>query len=285
VFHFIDNKTLAEGTSTVIAVQDAYYLGVLSSKVHVVWALAAGGRLGVGNDPRYTKTRCFDPFPFPTISEPKASRVRDLAEELDAHRKRQITAHPELTITGMYNVLEKLRSNASLSSKEREIHEQGLISLLRKIHDELDVAVSDAYGWPRDLTDEQILQKLVALNVERAEEERCGTVRWLRPDLQQPAHIDAPVAEDAEADDEPIAAVPTSAAVPWPTEHAQQFVVVRERVIAVPHVWGVADVVASFRKAPRARVEAVLETLEFQGDLIPVEGSTQRWLSAATMYA
>ena len=43
----------------------AAMLGVLSSRVHVAWALAAGGRLGVGNDPRYNKTRCFETFPFP----------------------------------------------------------------------------------------------------------------------------------------------------------------------------------------------------------------------------
>ena len=52
-----------------IALQDAFFHGVLSSRVHVTWALAAGGRLGVGNDPRYTKTRCFDTFPFPTCTE------------------------------------------------------------------------------------------------------------------------------------------------------------------------------------------------------------------------
>ncbi len=48
-----------------IASADALHLGVLSSAVHVHWALAAGGRLGVGNDPRYNKSRCFETFPFP----------------------------------------------------------------------------------------------------------------------------------------------------------------------------------------------------------------------------
>ena len=41
------------------------FSGVLSSRIHVTWALAAGGRLGVGNDPRYNKTVCFETFPFP----------------------------------------------------------------------------------------------------------------------------------------------------------------------------------------------------------------------------
>jgi hypothetical protein len=44
-----------------------------------------------------------------------------------------------------------------LSEREKVIHEWGLISTLKQIHDDLDAAVSDAYGWPRDLSDEEIL--------------------------------------------------------------------------------------------------------------------------------
>jgi hypothetical protein len=35
-------------------------------------------------------------------------------------------------------------------------------------HEGLDTAVFAAYGWPHDLTDEQILERLLALNLERA---------------------------------------------------------------------------------------------------------------------
>jgi len=80
---------------------------------------------------------------------------------LDAHRKQQQAAHPDLTITGMYNVLEKLRSGEALTAKDKVIHEQGLVSVLKKLHDDLDAAVFDAYGWPHDLSDEQILERLV----------------------------------------------------------------------------------------------------------------------------
>ena len=74
------------------------------------------------------------------------------------------------------------------------IHEQGLVSVLRQIHDDLDAAVADAYGWPADpsagsgqaLPDEEILRRLVALNAERAEEEKRGLIRWLRPEFQNP---------------------------------------------------------------------------------------------------
>ena len=63
---------------------------------------------------------------------------------------------PRLTMTGMYNVLEKLRSGETLTDKEKTIHEQGLVSVLKQIHEELDAAVFDAYGWPVTLTDEEM---------------------------------------------------------------------------------------------------------------------------------
>jgi len=42
---------------------------------------------------------------------------------------------------------------------------------LHLAHKKLDVAVAAAYGWPADLTDEQILERLLALNLERAAED------------------------------------------------------------------------------------------------------------------
>jgi hypothetical protein len=88
---------------------DGFHHGVLSSRIHVVFSLTAGGRLGTwATTRRYNKSRCFDPFPFPLCGEPERARIRALAEELDAHRKRVQAQHPGLTLTGMYNVLEKL---------------------------------------------------------------------------------------------------------------------------------------------------------------------------------
>ena len=81
----------------------------------------------------------------------------------------------------MYNVLEKLSVNGALNAKEKQIHEAGLMSVLRALHDDLDAAVFAAYGWPPMLNDAEILERLVALNAERAKEEASGLVRWLRP--------------------------------------------------------------------------------------------------------
>ena len=73
------------------------------------------------------KSRCFDPFPFPAASEAQRQTIRDLAEQLDAHRKRVLATHQDLTLTGLYNVLEKLRAGEALTEKEQDIHERGLV--------------------------------------------------------------------------------------------------------------------------------------------------------------
>jgi hypothetical protein len=92
-FVFLDASILPDNMLVNIASSDAYLLGVLSSRIHVAWALAAGGRLGFGNDPRYNKTRCFEPFPFPDASEPQRERIRFLGDQLDAHRKHRQEAY------------------------------------------------------------------------------------------------------------------------------------------------------------------------------------------------
>ena len=58
--------------------------------------------------------------------------------------------------------------------------------MLKQIHEGLDAAVFAAYGWPGTLSDEGILERLVALNHERAAEEAAGKIRWLRPEFQNP---------------------------------------------------------------------------------------------------
>jgi hypothetical protein len=186
VFVFLDATLLPDQKLRIVAHDDSWILGILSSRPHICWATATASWMGVGNDPVYNNTSTFLPFPFPVCYEEQKQRIRILGEALDAHRKRQQAQHPKLTITGMYNVLEKLRSGEPLNEKDRVIHEQGLVSVLKQIHDDLDAAVFDAYGWPSTLTDEEILERLVALNHERAEEEKQGLVRWLRPEFQNP---------------------------------------------------------------------------------------------------
>ena len=287
----------------------------------MVWALAAGGTLE--DRPRYNKTRCFETFPFPAPDGPEKERIRQLAEELDAHRKARQALHPGLTMTGMYNVLDRLRRGEPLGPKDKAIHEQGLVSVLRELHDDLDAAVLAAYGW-EDLTDslssgsgatlgtapaspacppslaaiaatgrlpetsledaasprggapttpaqtsaphagvdETILYRLVALNAERAAEERRGLVRWLRPDFQNPGGTGA-VQGEAE-----ILALPPDAAGPkpdWPKTLPEQFQSLRSALATRPGPVGAADLAKGFARAPRAKVAELLETLASLG--------------------
>ncbi len=69
------------------------------------------------------------------------------------------------------------------------------MSLLLDLHQKLDAAVAQAYGWPVELSDAEILERLVALNQERAAEEAQGQIRWLRPEYQ--AGSPAPKTDDA----------------------------------------------------------------------------------------
>ncbi|SFH13906.1 class I SAM-dependent DNA methyltransferase [Pontibacter chinhatensis] len=185
VFQFLEADILPDDALINIASQDAFILGVLSSQIHIKWALATGSNLG-GNTPRYIKSSCFETFPFPAATEAQKEQIRGITEQLDAHRKQRQAQHPTLTITDMYNVLEKLRSGEALTPKEQKTHEQGLVSILLQLHQELDAAVAAAYGWPANLPEEAILERLVALNKARTAEEARGLIRWLRPAYQNP---------------------------------------------------------------------------------------------------
>ncbi len=258
-----------------IALDDACYLGVLSSRIHVAWSLAAGGTLE--DRPRYNKTRCFDPFAFPACTEDQKRRIRTFGEALDAHRKRQQSLHPSLTITGMYNVLEKLRSGEPLTDKERVIHEQGLVSILKQIHDDLDAAVFEAYGWPPSLSDEEILERLVALNHERAEEEKRGLVRWLRPEFQNPegakAATQVSLAEAGLETVEPAKAAKGKKAVKlaWPKDLPARVVAVRDLLAELGEA-SVADVTGRFKGVQTEQAEKLLESLAAVGVALEATG-------------
>lgn len=281
VFQFIDGSILPDHMIVVIASDDPYLLGVLSSHIHVCWALSAGGRLGVGNDPRYNKSRCLEPYPFPIANSPHAPRIRELGNALDNHRKRQQEAHPTLTLTGMYNVLEKLRCGEPLTTAEKVIHDNGLVSILKKLHDDLDAAVFDAYGWPRNLNDEQILEKLVKLNAERSDEERKGVIRWLRPEFQNPSGKGKETQTTfTEADDEESVVAVAPAA--WPKKMPQQIAAVRNLLLSNPSPWTAKQVAKQFKGAKAKDVELVIESLAALGLLVAFKpnGETQ-WKPAS----
>jgi hypothetical protein len=268
VFVLLDSSILPDNKLVNFALSDALSLGVLSSRIHVSWALASGGHLGVGNDPVYVKTSCFDKFPFPDCSEAAKQTIGEIAERLDAHRKRQQQLHPTLTLTEMYNVLEKLRANEEFTIEDHTIYEMGLIGILREIHDELDEAVFAAYGWSLNLSTEQILANVVALNAERRTEEASGIIRWLRPEFQAP---NAPAMQQTLGGLVPIEApAATRRKQPWPATLTDQFRVIKDALRATPFQTP-QQIASGFKPASRTRVQEILQTLTALGQTRQVE--------------
>lgn len=308
-------EDLIDGSVIAIATDDPIVLGVMSSVVSATWSLVAAGTLE--DRPRFHTTTSFDPFPFPdlhaadkfagpigvavvnpdgttgaseTFGDYPSDRIRVLGEQLDAHRKRQQAAHPELTLTGMYNVLEKLKTGEALTLKEKVIHEQGLVSVLKTLHDELDAAVLAAYGWgdlaplladaaQKEAASETLLVRLVALNAERAAEEAKGQIRWLRPEYQHPAGKPTnagaanALAEEADQDaatGDDTTKVASSGATPrdpWPASLPEQVAAVARVLAASSAPLTLADLAARFTgKGPwKKRLPQIIDTLEALG--------------------
>jgi hypothetical protein len=273
VFQFLDASILPDNMLIAVASDDAYCLGVLSSRIHGTWAVRAGGWLGMGNDPRYSKSRCFDPFPFPNASESHKVKLRVIAEEIDALRKRVLAEHPDLTLTGLYNVLEKLRQGVAadaLDEDERHTLDAGLVLVLKELHERLDAAVATAYGWPADMADDDILAHVVALNRERTREEASGTVRWLRPAYQIPRfgtvrqRLDltgVAAGQDAAARGKPT----------FPSDDVQQTAAIMAALAETTVPMDAATIAARFRQGRRIEpaVSATLAAIARMGFVVP----------------
>lgn len=259
VFEFCPMSVLPETKVLIVALDDAFHLGVLNSKHHVLFSTRAGGRLGVGNDPTYNHSDCFDPFPFPEdVPNTVMARIRDAAEELDALRKQVLQRHEDLTLTKLYNVLEALHECRPLTDGERDVHERGLVTLIAQLHDQIDAGVAEAYGWPADLPDDDVLTQLVALNRERASKEASGQIRWLRPNCQAPRH-EQPIGQTLDlAEAEPV--LPDNV-IPWPAQLPEQVSAVQEILAGSPAPLAPQDVARAFKGKRAASVRPVLDAL------------------------
>jgi hypothetical protein len=203
--------TLTDSAAVAIAVADDTTFGILHSRFHELWSLRMCTWLGVGNDPRYTPTTCFETFPFPKGLTPadtahqkteviasgalipadiSTSSTRTVAEKIATTAKRLNDLReawlnppewtdrvPEVTPLGMTTspypdrILPK-------PGHEKDLVERTLTKLynarpawLDAAHKALDEAVAAAYGWAdytADMPDEEILKRLLALNLERS---------------------------------------------------------------------------------------------------------------------
>ena len=185
-FRFLDSEILPDNRLVCMASDDPYVLGVLSSRAHQAWARTMGGRLE--DRPVYSKTRCFDAFPFPEPGAAARQEIAAWAEELDQRRLEALSADPDLTMTALYN-LRAESTEAVLDDAMRDRRRRAMVELIDYLHRRLDGCVAAAYGWPADLADGDMVARLRTLHRRRHNDELDGRVAWTRPDLARLAPV------------------------------------------------------------------------------------------------
>jgi len=209
-FSWRGEPTLPMNVLDVIARADDSTFGTLHSRFHELWSLRMCTWMGVGNDPRYTPTTCFETFPFPAVLTPAdtahqrteaidggalipanlPATVRPHAEAIAHAAKRLVELRdawlnppewtervPEVVPLGMTTSPYPDRIVAK-AGFEKEVAKRTLTNLynqrpawLAQAHEALDAAVAAAYGWTDytpSMPDDEILRRLLALNLERA---------------------------------------------------------------------------------------------------------------------
>jgi hypothetical protein len=142
---------LPSGRLVVVASDQDWMNGVLNSQVHIIWADENSSTHGKGNDLTYTSTSCFETFPFPAWTPETQEPVAVAAQFLDAARGAMRAQG--YTLTGMYNALAEVQGSSSHAFT------------LRLAHERLDAGVAAAYGWGWPLRKEEVLARLLQLNL------------------------------------------------------------------------------------------------------------------------
>src|SRR5438876_1280328 len=194
LFAWVQQPTLPDQQVYVFARDDDYFFGVLHSRFHEVWALKLGTRLETRESGfRYTPTTCFETFPFPEAGEQQNKEIAAAAKELNELRENWLNP-PEWTATRVlefpgatdgpwsrfvadpderrigtvrYPRVEPRDDDCAKKLAKRTLTNlyNELPAWLTHAHAKLDSAVAAAYGFNVDLTNEQILERLLALNV------------------------------------------------------------------------------------------------------------------------
>jgi len=156
LFVWLPHETLPDHALIVFARDDDYFFGVLQSRVHELWARGLGTQLReVESGFRYTPTSTFETFPFPASPAPEpVTEVAEAARQLNALRVGwqnptglEAAQLAKRTLTNLYNARP---------------------TWLTQAHERLDRAVHDAYGWAYPLSDDEILARLLELNLTRS---------------------------------------------------------------------------------------------------------------------
>lgn len=180
-FVWADEAVLPDKKLIVIGRDDDLTFGIVSSSIHQAWTLALGGRHGVGNDPYYNPTQCFQTFPFPTPDKAIATEIATAAKRLNDLRENWL--NPPEWVDVVPEVVEGYppriipKPEYAKAIKERTLtnlynaRQKGEVQWLEDAHRTLDAAVARAYGWSDytpEMSDEEILRRLLKLNLERA---------------------------------------------------------------------------------------------------------------------
>jgi type II restriction/modification system DNA methylase subunit YeeA len=186
IFDYLPSSVLPDQKLVVFCRNDDTFLGILQSRFHRLWTVATCSWIGVGNDVTYSNTAVFETFGFPeglTPSIPVAELNNDLrAREIAQAARRLIDfrdnwlrppalfrLEPEVVAGYPSRVIPVDRSAAQLLA-QRTLGNlyNASPAWLKNAHRDVDDAVSRAYGWPIDLPDEEVLSRLLALNLERS---------------------------------------------------------------------------------------------------------------------
>ena len=152
IFQPVSIEKLPCEANMVISSEDFYILGILTSNVHRIWVKAQSSTLE--DRTRYTNTTCFETFPFPqSLSQSLLEQIRGTMQDLHEYRS-EIMEKRGWGITKLYN---------------EYFHEPA--SRLYKLHHQLDTLALKAYGFK---TSDNILEKLLTLNLELAKIEKNG---------------------------------------------------------------------------------------------------------------
>jgi type II restriction/modification system DNA methylase subunit YeeA len=170
-----------------IARGDDTTFGILHSRFHEAWSLGLCTWLGVGNDPRYTPSTTFETFPFPEglapnipasayASDARAVKIADAAKRLNDLRELWLNP-PDLVkrvpevMPGFPERILPVDDKAAVILNKRTLtnlyNEQP--AWLTHAHRDLDNAVAAAYAWPADISEDDALARLFALNRSRAQ--------------------------------------------------------------------------------------------------------------------
>ena len=183
LFAWFDSRICPDQQVIVIARDDDTTFGILHSRFHEAWSLRLCTWVGKGNDPRYTPTTTFETFPFPDgltpntpatdyESDPRARTITEAAKRLVELRDRWLNP-PEWVdwvdepVSGYPKRPVPRDEAAATALKTRTLTSlyNARPTWLADAHAALDAAVATAYGWPADISNDDALAELLALNL------------------------------------------------------------------------------------------------------------------------